>query len=254
MGSLNHYTPTGVVTQSLPFAVEVASVEDLEQVAQLRAKSYGKHLPELGERLREPEAADFDPGCELIVARSKLDGELLGTMRMHTNAYAALPVQMSKALPERFTGTKMVEATRLCVPGSLGASLVRTALFKALHQYCLILDVDWIIAAGRRPIDRLYEGLLFTDVSTPGEFYPMAHAGNIPHRVMCMPSRSARVIWEARKHPLFGFAFVTQHPDINLSDIKHPDQWACPTPLVGGAAALPQCSEENKGMESSLPL
>lgn len=254
MGSTSYYTSTGINSQALPFRVQVASVDDLDDVAQLRSKSYGKHLPELGERLREPEAADFDAGCELIVARSKLDGELLGTMRMHTNAYAPLPVQMSKQLPDRFTGTKMVEATRLCVPGSLGASLVRTALFKALHQYCLILDVDWIIAAGRRPIDRLYEGLLFTDVAEKGEFFPMAHAGNIPHRVMCMPSRSARVIWEAKKHPLFGFAFVTQHPDIDLSDIKHPDTWSCPTPQVASEDQLPQCNEVNKGIDNSLPL
>lgn len=254
MGSVQYYSPVGLNSQLLPFRVEVASVDDLEAVAELRAKSYGKHLPELGERLREPEAADFDPGCELIVARSKLDGELLGTMRMHTNAYAPLPVQMSKSLPDRFTGTKMVEATRLCVPGSLGASLVRTALFKALHQYCLILDVDWIIAAGRRPIDRLYEGLLFTDVDKQGEFYPMAHAGNLPHRVMCMPSRSARVIWEAKKHPLFSFAFATQHPDLDLSDVKHPDRWTCPTPEVTTEAAVVQCNDVNKGIDNSLPL
>lgn len=224
--------PTSVGhTAHLPFRVEIASPEQMHGVIQLRAASYGKHLPDLGCKLREAEAADFEPGCEVFVATSKLDGSVLGTLRTHANLVQAIPLQYSLKLPQRFGGSRMVETTRLCVKGNPNSSLVRSALFKALHSYCLEQQVDWMMATGRRPVDRIYDSLYFSDVGDTGVFYPMTFTGGVPHRVMYLAPQAVQPLWHAAQHSLHDFFFATQHPDIDLSRAKPLTQaWKCPEP------------------------
>ena len=212
----------------LPFVVRIASEKDMEKIAALRAAAYGKHMPALAGKLRQPEACDYELGCEVFVAASKLDGSLLGTLRTHANVLKPLPLQASIRLPESFQGMRMVEATRLCVISHSNSSLVRSALFKALFQYCNAQKVDFIMAAGRKPIDRIYDALLFSDVAEPGKLYPMAHASGLPHRVMCLRS-AAQASWAAAQHPLYKFVFETKHADIDLSMSANLDfPWSCP--------------------------
>lgn len=213
----------------LPFRVEIVSRRALQEVANLRAATYGKHMPDLAATLGEPEPADFSRGCEVFVARSKLDNSLLGTLRTHANVYNPLPLQASIELPERFRRTRMVETTRLCVKGGLGASVVRNTLFKAMHQYCLDQDVDWMVVAARRHVDRIHDSLLFTDVKEPRMYYPMAHAGGVPHRVLSFSPRGAEQLWRSKQHPLYRFIFETHHPDIDLSMAQDLNvEWLCP--------------------------
>ena len=123
----------------------------------------------------------------------------------------------------------MLETTRLCVKGSPGASTVRTALFKAMHLYCLEQNVDWMLAAARRPVDRIHDSLLFVDVNEPGVYYPMAHAGGVPHRVLCMSAIDLRRQWRVCQHPLYRFGFETHHRDIDLSMAQDLNfDWQCP--------------------------
>lgn len=230
---------TAVVVERLPFRVEIAAPHNLAAVAALRAASYGKHLPTLGAKLHQPEAADFDPACAVFVAKSKLDDSLLGSFRTHANVSSVLPLQTSLQLPVRFRGSRMVETTRLCIKGNPNASAVRSALFKALHLYCLAQKVDWMMAAGRRPVDRIYDGLLFQDVGEPKMFYPMAHASGVPHRVMSLAPLAVEPLWGACRHPLYHFFFETSHPDIDLSGAKNLDfEWECPdsVPVVSHSA------------------
>jgi hypothetical protein len=119
--------------QTLPFTVEIATRQDLDDVANLRASAYGKHLPALGLKLLEPEMADYEPGCEVFIARSRLDGTLLGTLRTHANVLEKLPLQASMRLPTHMLGTRMVETTRLCVKSggkcfSCSHNIVQSAL------------------------------------------------------------------------------------------------------------------------------
>jgi hypothetical protein len=201
----------------LPFRVKIASAEELMGVARLRAAAYGKHLPALATHLLQPEAADFEPGNVVFVAVSKFDGSMLGTLRTHANVFKPLPLEASIALPEHFHGRRMIEATRLSVLGSLQSSVVRNALFKAYYQYSLQQKADWMLATGRRPIDRMYDGLMFTDVLEPGTFYPMAHVSGVPHRVMCLAPADADRLWREASHPLYNFTVQTKHPDIDIS-------------------------------------
>jgi len=173
----------------------------------------------------------------------------LGSLRTHANVLMPIPLQTSMALPEPYEGHRMVEATRLCIQGNAYASLVRSALFKALFQYCELQGVEWIMAAGRKPVDRLYDSLLFTDVAAPRTFYPMAHAGNVPHRVMSLSVRDARQLWQTEQHPLYKFVIDTHHPDIRVTpSLAFNFAWACP----GGVEAIP--AEPDFGMLTATGL
>lgn len=257
MFSFDRSSPTVQTEESLPFWVEIASQQHLKDVAELRAATYGKHLPDLGAKLREPEPADTTLGCEVFVARSKLDGSLLGTLRTHSNAFVPLPLEASIDLPERFRGTRMVETTRLCVKGSPGASLVRSALFKAMHLYCLGQEVDWMLAAARYPVDRIHDSLLFEDVNDSATYYPMAHAGGVAHRVMCLAPAVAQTKWGTKQHPLYRFAFETHHPDINIMRAKDLlFKWMTPrsTANVTYLADRVPASTEPTAFEASAPM
>jgi len=209
--------------ERLPFRVKIATTDELMAVARLRAAAYGKHLPSLATRLLQPEEADFELGNEVFVAVSKLDGSMLGTIRTHSNLFKPLPMEESIDLPQHFQGRRLIEATRLSVLGNLQASLVRNALFKTFFQYCLSQKVDWMLAAGRRPVDRLYASMLWRDVDGVGNLYPMAHAAGVPHRVMCMAPDEAEPIWRAADHPLYRFAFQTSHPDLDFAGVRSLD-------------------------------
>jgi hypothetical protein len=103
------------------------------------------------------------------------------------------------------------------VLGGSDASMVRNALFKAYFNYCLMQKADWMLATGRRPVDRIYDSMLWSDVEAPGKLYPMAHVVNVPHRVMCLEPLAAEPVWKAAQHPLYKFAFQTIHPDIDFT-------------------------------------
>lgn len=207
-------------SERLPFRVQTATANELTAVARLRATAYGRHLPALARHLLEPEAADFEPGNEVFVAVSKLDGSMLGTIRTHSNLFKPLPLEASIDLPAHMHELRLVEATRLCVLGNPQASVVRNALFKVFYRYCLAQRVDWMLAAGRRPVDRLYDSMLWRDVDGAGRLYPMAHAAGVPHRVMCMAPLDAVPLWQAAHHPLFRFAFQTEHPDLDFTGVR----------------------------------
>lgn len=225
----DQFPSEGRTKEILPFRVEIVSRRKMQEVADLRAVTYGKHLPDLGASLSQPEPADFSRGCEVFVARSKLDGSLLGTLRTHANVHNPLPLQASIDLPERFRGTRMVETTRLCVKSGVGTSVVRNALFKAMHQYCLDQKVHWMVVAARRHVDRIHDSLLFQDVGEPRVYYPMAHAGGVPHRVLYMSVTDMQRQWREFNHPLCAFGFDTDHPDIDLSMAQDLNfGWECP--------------------------
>ena len=234
----------------LPFRVEIASKLELDQIAKTRIAAYGKHLPEFAKTLNKPEMADYEPGCEVFVARAKLDGSVLGTFRLHSNAFKPLPLQASVQLPSAYSGKRMIEAVRLCVVGGVNSSVVRGALFKALYQYCLTQGVEWMVIVGRRPMDRFYESLSFEDVLEPHAFYPMAHGCGIPHRVMSLPTAAIEPRCLERHHPITNFLLHTQHPDIDLAlaqDLRAMT-WYGQTAVLGEEAvsesALEMCAEE----------
>jgi hypothetical protein len=202
--------------ESMPFTVRIVSADrDLQKAVNIRRVAYGRHLPAFAKKMTV-EACDRDPGTAILLAESKLDGEPLGTMRIQTNEYAPLDVQGSVELPAWLKTGRLAEATRLGVAGGTIGRVVKMMLFKSLFLYCEQHQIDWMVITARSPLDREYEAMLFEDVFDDRQFIPMAHVGNLPHRVLAGEVGVARQRWEEAKHPLFQFVFQTHHPDIDL--------------------------------------
>jgi hypothetical protein len=203
--------------ERLPFTIRVVQSEsDLFKAIRVRHTAYSRHLPELGESLKEPEALDYDSDVAVLLAESKLDGSPLGTARIQTNSARPLCVEQSIALPDHMQGHRLAEVTRLGVETGRIGRLVKVALVKASFMYCERNGIEWAIAAGRSPIDQQYEALLFSDIYPGQGFVPLQHAGNIPHRVMAFEIGSGHARWTAAKHPLLDFFSHTDHPDISV--------------------------------------
>jgi hypothetical protein len=201
----------------LPFSIEVvASEEALAAAVAVRQAAYSRHLPEFSSRLGSPEPADLEPGVTVLLARSKVDGEPLGSMRIQTNTVKALPMEASVELPTRLRESHLAEATRLGVTQAHVGRLVKTALFKAFYLHCVAEEVDFMVVTARPPLDRQYQRLLFDEVFPERGPVPMAHVGNIPHRILTLDVAGADAAWAAAAHPLRDFMVHTSHPDIHV--------------------------------------
>jgi hypothetical protein len=215
-------------TEHVPFTVRIAlSDDDLRKAVRIRHAAYARHVPNVAEKLREPEVFDRDPGIVVLLAESKLDGSPLGTMRIHTSRYSPLPLEGSVDLPDWLQESPRSEANRLGISEGRIGRLVKHLLFKAYFRYCLLTGIEWMVIAARSPLDRQYDALLFTDLFS-GQFLPMRHGGNIPHRVLALRVASAEERWAAATHPLFDFMIRTRHPDIELGDGEYALRRATP--------------------------
>jgi len=227
--------PVLMTEELLPFTLRVVrSQESLEKAVHIRHAAYARHLPEFAQTLKEPEAADFAPGVVLLLAESKLDGSALGTMRLQSNEFKPLALEQSLDLPDWLRTQRLAEATRLAVTSDRLGRVVKTVLFKSYFQHCQITGVDWMVIAGREPIDRMYDSLLFEDVFPGRGYIPCRHIGNLPHRVMAFHIASAQERWARANHPLLDFICTTAHPDIKLGGpLNTPDRrqrvWGAPT-------------------------
>ena len=203
--------------ERLPFTIRaVSDHERLQKAVSVRYRAYGRHVPGLAELLRAPEPNDTAAGCVVLLAESRLDGEPLGTMRIQTNRFRPLAIEASATLPAHLAGCTLAEATRLAVTQERTGRLVKTMLFKAFWMYCAEEGIDWMVIGARSPLDRMYAGLLFSDLF-PGE-PPVAlkHAGDLPHRILGFEVDTAEERWQAARHPLFDLFVHTRHPDISV--------------------------------------
>jgi hypothetical protein len=209
---------TAPAEAELPFTVRlVATEEELHKAVRIRHATYARQIPALAAKLRYPESADTAPGVVNLLAQSKAGGVPVGAMRIQTNQFGPLLLEQSVALPMRLKETRLIEASRFGVTHEAGADLVEMALFKACYLYCRQIDAQWMVIAGRAPIDAQYESLMFEDIFPGLGFIPLLHADNLPHRIMSLSVAAAQERWAAAKHPHFDFHFNTRHPDIDLS-------------------------------------
>ena len=201
----------------LPFTIRLATAEaDVEKAVRVRHAAYARHVPLMAEKLRAPEATDFEDGVAVLLAESKLDGAPLGTMRIQTNRFKPLSIEQSIDLPEWLQGRPLAEATRLGVEQGPTGTVVKTLLFKAFYQYCIKQNIDYMVIAARSPLDRQYDRLMFSDIYPDRGFIPMRHGGNIPHRALSLEVRMVESNWARESHPLFDLFFGTRHPDLTL--------------------------------------
>jgi hypothetical protein len=120
----------------------------------------------------------------VLLAESKLTRSPVGTMRIQRNCYRPLALEQSLEMPGWLSGCHLVGATRLGVAAGEPGRMVKAALFEAYFLYCVRERIDWMVIAARTPLDRQYASLFFNDIFGDKEFIPLAHAANIPHRIM----------------------------------------------------------------------
>lgn len=219
----------------LPFRVRIVrNEEQLSKAVHIRAEAYERHWPNLYLQLQSPEEQDRNPNSLIFLAERKQDGEPVGTMRVDTNLVSPLAITKSVDLPEEISSRTIAYVTRLGVKqGSIG-TLVKLALFKSLHRYCLAKQLHWLLVGIRPPGDRDYVRLGFTDVFNTGELVPISSSGGVPVRLMCFEVFTGERRWYEAKNPSYKFMCEDYHPDIEVfSSVS--GMWAQPRRREGRA-------------------
>ncbi len=236
-----HGNPAMTV-QQLPFSVTIArDPHTLREACVVRALAYGHHLKErsdMARTLAEPDATDLAPGCAVLVCRDKDSGQMIGTARIQRNHPRPLPIEDCIVLPEALAGHARAEITRLAIrPGA--HSLVRPMLVKTCWMYAVAAQIRTLVIGARSAaLVRIYKGLGFADL-LDGRAVPLAHAGGLPHQVLCFDVVAAERHWHAAQHALYAFMVQTWHPDLQLIADPAPALRAHepPVPRFGQAAA-----------------
>ncbi len=215
-----HADPTFMTEERLPFTVRmVRNEEDLNKAIEIRHAAYRRHMPDVAETLKVPEAVDTKPGVAVLLAESKLDGSPLGSLRVQTNQYKPLPIEQSIELPDWLSHTSLAQVSRLGIAQGGVGRLVKIALIKASFLYCEQNEIKWAIVAARSPLDRQYAQLHFEDIYPAAGYIPLAHMGNVPHRIMGFEIETGQSRWVEAEHPMLNFFCHTHHPDIDVSGI-----------------------------------
>ncbi|HEY0819146.1 MAG TPA: hypothetical protein VGD46_10235 [Rhizobacter sp.] len=204
--------------QGLPFKVKLVCDEaQLLRVQALRQAAYGRHLPEQAEAFGQADAQDRTPGTVIFYAEDKASGALVGSVRIQSNRYAPLQIEGSIELPVAQQGRMLAEITRLCVlPGY--EPKVRVALLKAVHLYCIAMQIGGVVAGSRRSLLRTYLCLGFADLYGDERLCPLRHAGGLPHRVLFRDTLAADSQLRASRPQDYDFVFREFHPDIEVFD------------------------------------
>lgn len=216
-----------------------ASHDDLLDACAVRAQAYGHHLPDMGQRLAQPDVLDRDPGTTVLLSRNKANGRATGTMRIQTSHPGPLMMEQSVTLPDWLAAVPRAEITRLAV--SVGADpLTKLCLMKASYLFCMAQKVHWmVIGARNEALIRNYRRLGFIDVLGPDDLVPLAHTGGLAHRILAFDVLAAERAWAAARHPLYGFMVQTLHEDLQVGLPQRPLPRPVPAPagLVQLAAA-----------------
>jgi hypothetical protein len=201
----------------LSFTIRVAREgQALREACAVRAQAYGHHVPALAQALAEPDAVDTDPGTVVLVCRDKASGNVIGTARIQRNHPRPLAIEASVELPAPLATQTRAEITRLAIrPGA--DPLVRPMLVKACWLYAVAAQIRWLVIGARSAaLIRIYRGLGFTDLLGDGQQVALAHAGGLPHSVLCFDVVAAERQWHATQHGLYGLMMNTWHPDLQL--------------------------------------
>jgi hypothetical protein len=194
----------------------VASHQDLLDACAVRAQAYGHHLPEMGQRLAEPDELDFAQGTSVFLCRDKATAQATGTMRIQTSALSPLLMEDSVELPSWLTEASRAEVTRLAVPVGVDP-LTRLCLWKASYLFCMAHDLRWMVVGARNEaLIRNYRRLGFVDVFRRDELKPLAHTGGVMHSILAFDASAAKREWGRMLHPLYTFMFETEHEDLQL--------------------------------------
>jgi len=202
--------------ETLAFRVRLARTPaDVLKAVGVRASAYGRHVPAVGEALRQPEPDDARDDVLIVIAEAKLDGSVLGSMRLQPNFHRPLRIEGEAELPGRFRAKRLVEFMRLTVTNGTAGRLVMPAIAKAAYEICHRARIDYAFVAGRHPVSLMYRAMQFDDV-LDGATVALSYAAGVPHHIYCLPIDEADARWRSAGHSLYPFMAHTEHPDIAI--------------------------------------
>jgi hypothetical protein len=202
--------------ESLPFRVRLAeSSQDIEKAVEIRAAAYARHVPGLGDALRRPEPDDLRPDALLLIAEGKLDGDVVGSLRLQHNFDRRLRIEGELTLPDVYQGKRLVEVRRLGVGNGTSGKMVMAALVKAAYELCHAASIDYLIFGARQSVASMYRAMHFDDVLNGGTIR-LSYADDVPHSIFSLPVRDADRRWRTTGYSLYEFAARTEHPDIQI--------------------------------------
>lgn len=200
----------------LPFTVSlVTTKEALAGAVAVRASAFLRHNAPAADRLRDGERDDERDDVALLVARSKLDGGVLGTMRVQPNLRTPMHLESVLSLPHPFNKSRCIEFIRLGIVNGSSGRLVSSALAKASYEICLATEMDYIFVCSRPPVDTMYRRYMFDDF-LGGEKLDLHYAPGVPHTVLCLPVAEARERWRLHSRSVHRFFIETEHPDLQI--------------------------------------
>ena len=203
-------------TERLPFSIRlVQSTHDLERAVAIRQQAYARHMPELAKRLAEPEADDLRPDAHILIAESRTDGLVVGSVRLLSNLNCPLQIEQEAPLPERVRQGHLLEARRLAVQSGPPGRQVTPALVKAAYEISYRCGLDFVLATARRPVDKMYQAMQFEDLLA-GQQITQAESPDLPLSIYGMDIPQADTRWIRAQCPLYGFMAQTYHPDIDI--------------------------------------
>lgn len=204
--------------EDLPIQVRIVRTENqLSKAIDIRADAYGRHTPEFASVLRQVEKDDVSLNSLILLCESKITGDPVGTLRIHTNDYAATYLEEKIKLPNMFKNARIAYVTRLGVASGIHGNYVKLILFKALFRYCFATQIPWILAVARKPVDRNLVNLGFKDIFNLSQaIYQPEDFGNYEVRPLYFNVIDAEREWKEQGHPLYEFMINKRHPDIQI--------------------------------------
>jgi hypothetical protein len=202
-------------SQLLPFWIAKAETNrELEMASKARYIAYGRHIPQLGEKLAFPDEDDHDEDFAVFLAYSKLDGSCIGTIRVQVAVQHSLRLEDSFILPSALRNGRVAEISRLAIPSRSNGLALRLMLIKAAYWYSRAKLVDRCFLCARFPVDRQYRRFDLDDVLPQDQFVPMKHIGMIPHRILWFDVFKIEAQWLLNGNPLHSVYFANVHPDL----------------------------------------
>lgn len=153
--------------QNGPLRLSLVTDRDrMGQVMQLRRRAYRRHgYPELP---IEPDRHDLNPSTAILTV-DDATGQAIATMRVCFNEGSTIDWSQRIELPSTFAGRRIAFFERLAVDGEGRTNArVKQLLFKAAWSLTEAAGVEMIVVATIAPLNRLFEGIGFTNVFGPG--------------------------------------------------------------------------------------
>jgi hypothetical protein len=200
--------------QLLPFRIGVSSTaQDLAEVISVRSEAYSRHNAPGATRLKVAEEEDAGEDAVLLLARSKLDGGVIGSVRVQTRVVKPLMVESFMTLPAQIARGSPVELMRGSVRSGAAGGMVTAALAKACFLLAKACGFDHLLLGCREPVNLMYRAYQFDEL-LDGRAIDLHYAPGVKHKILALPVNEAESRWKERNARLLGYMVHTSHPDI----------------------------------------